>query len=64
MGYKMLCGSLDEVQNEIFAFVGGLVGWILCYEVQNVFCVGTTKCRQIVMRQLYVDYVIVEYLHV
>jgi hypothetical protein len=31
MGYKMLCGSLDEVQNEIFAFVGGLVGWILCY---------------------------------
>jgi len=28
MGYKMLCGSLDEVQNEIFAFVGGLVGWL------------------------------------
>jgi hypothetical protein len=33
-------------------------------EVQNVFCIGTTKCQQIVMRQLYVRYVIVEYLHV
>jgi hypothetical protein len=56
----MLCDWLDEVQNEIFAFVG----WMICYEVQNVFCVGTTKSRQIVMPQLYVRYVIVEYLHV
>lgn len=56
----MLCDWLEEVQNEIFAFVG----WMICYEVQNVFGVGTTKCRQIVMRQLDVRYVIVEYLHV